>query len=90
MKSFWLGFSKKANATGGLTGGSGFTGTGKGSLMGQLVYDQHTSTEEGYGRPGPDTRVNKELLDRDRTARDFSPHHLGPELQDESNPHIRY
>lgn len=90
MSSFWVGFIKKASATAGLTGGSGFTGTGKGSITGQLTYDQHTSTEEGYGRAGQDGRASKELLDRDRTARDFSPHHLGPEFQDEANPHIRY
>jgi len=90
VKAFWVGFTKKASAIAGLTGGSGFTGTGKGSITGQLTYDQHNSTQEGYGRSDPDTRASKELLDRDRTARDFSPHHLGPEFQDEANPHIRY
>lgn len=88
MRPFWTGFWKRASA---LTGGSGHTGTGKGSFMGQLEIDRHTSTEEGYGRAdGQDTRTEKTLLDRDRTARDFALGQSGPEFQDSSNPHIKY
>jgi hypothetical protein len=85
---FWRGFFKKADA---VTGGQGHTGAGKGSISGQLTFDQHNSTQEGYGRAdGADTRTDKTLLDRERTARDFAPGQSGPEFQDESNPHIRY
>lgn len=88
MNSFWIGFSKRAEA---LVGGSGHTGMGKGVLLGNLQFDRHDSTEEAFGRADKeDTRTDKSLLDRNRTARDFGVGRSGPEFQDESIPHIRY
>ena len=95
MLSFWQGFReksqgfrKKASLD---SGGSGFTGTGKGSLLGQLISDSHNGTQEGYGRgDGEDTRTSKDLLDRDRGPRDYRIGETGPEFQDQSNPHIKY
>lgn len=91
MKNFWLGFYKKADATSGLTGGTGFTGTGKGSISGQLERDQYEGTESSFGvGDGNDTRTDKGLLDRERGPRSFEIGDQGPEFQAESNPHIKY
>lgn len=75
-----------------LDGGGGFfAGIGKGNLAHNSNPERIDSAEGAYGRAeGEDTRTDKTLLDRERNPRDYSPHHLGPELQDESNPHIRY
>jgi len=91
MTFFWEGFYKKADSSGALTGGSGFTGAGKGSITGQLERDKYEGTEESSGFPGgEDTRTSKDLLDRERGPRSYEIGNQGPEFQDESNPHIKY
>lgn len=92
MKAFWAGFEKLANPTGSLDGGGGFfSGIGKGNLAHFFGRDEFNGTRQGYGRGGgEDTRTDKTLLDRERNPRDYSVHELGPELQNESIPHIRY
>lgn len=88
MIAFWQGFYKRANPDG---GGRGFTGTGKGSVIGQLERDQYESSEGSFGFPkGEDTRTDKSLLDRERGPRSYEIGNQGPEFQDESNPHIKY
>ena len=91
MHNFWLGFYKEADATSGLTGGTGFTGVGKGSISGQLERDEYEGTEGSFGYSGgEDTRTEKTLLDRERGPRSYEIGDQGPEFQDESNPHIKY
>lgn len=89
MNAFWIGFEKCAE--GALTGGQGHTGAGKGNLGHFTDRSEIDGTQEGHGRSdGGDTRTDKTLLDRDRGPRTEDPFGTGPELQDESNPHIRY
>lgn len=89
MTSFWAGFQKKAE---GLTGGKGFSGGAGKNNFGTGEVPTRTGTQESHGSAGEDhdSRSDHALLDRDRTARDFSPFETGPEFQVESNPHIRY
>lgn len=87
MRCFWAGFYKKAAFS---TGGSGHTGLGKGNFLGQLTRDHYDGTLEAHGRTEDDTRTDKTMIDRDRTARDFAVGERGPEFRDGSNPHILY
>jgi len=90
LKSFWGGFHKRAEA---LTGGSGFSGTGKGLLGGSLTFDGPLDgpiSSQGPSGGGELPQTDKTLLDRERGPRDFGIGDQGPELQAESNPHIRY
>jgi hypothetical protein len=91
-KSFWTGFYKKAGGdSAGLTGGSGFSGVGKGNVAGRLEFDGPFDGNIGaLGSSTEDTRTDKALLDRERNPRDFSPFETGPNLVSESNPHIVY
>jgi hypothetical protein len=83
-KAFWAGFNKKADA---LTGGGGHTGAGKGNLGTSEEYPERQGPVNA-GDSAPQT--DKTLLDRERNPRDYNIYELGPELRDESNPHIRY
>ncbi|NDC22659.1 MAG: hypothetical protein EBZ49_00790 [Proteobacteria bacterium] len=83
-KAFWLGFEKRATNYG--DGGSFVAGVGKG----QLPVGQMNAVETVGTADTSETMTSKELLDRDRTARDFSPHSMGPEFEDENGTHIRY
>lgn len=85
FNNFLKGFYKRADSTSGLTGGSGFTGEGKGAIRSGTLWDRVQGDVDDQ-----EVRKGHDLLDRDRTARDFSLHNFGPELRDESNPHIRY
>ncbi len=88
-RGFWSGFFKKAG-DGALTGGSGFTGTGKGALLGQLEKDKTDGLEGAVGRAdGEDTRTDKTLRDAERGPRSFDPFSNGPEFYDEATK-IRY
>lgn len=89
--AFWTGFEKRAGAESAGDGGSGMTGAGKGNLGTTPGRDEHDGTQQSHGRAdGEDTRVDHTLLDRDRTCRTEDPFSIGPEFQNETNPHIRY
>jgi hypothetical protein len=88
-KAFWVGFGKEAIEG----GGKGFGSVGKATNsnpIGQLERDKEEGSQESHGRAeGEDTRTQKGLLDRDRTARDFMITKQGPEFQVDSVP-IKY
>ena len=89
MHHFWFGFEKQAE---GWTGGKGFHGGAGKNNFNTGESPLRVGTQESHGNAGEehDSRNDHALMDRDRTARDFSPFETGPELQQESNPHIRY
>lgn len=83
--AFWTGFEKAAQDGFG-DGGSGFTGTGKGSLG--------TSNE---GRPTAQGNVSddelapqatKEFRDRERGPKEYGIFDMGQDIEDENIPHI--
>lgn len=93
--AFWQGFMKAADgADGGMgDGGSGFTGVGKGNLIGSLEHDEYDGSKPASDEKpdgASDGMTDKSLLDRERNPRDFSPFNNGPELEDENGSHIRY
>jgi hypothetical protein len=91
VKHFAIGFEKSAVA--GTTGGSFFGGRGKGTVGRSHAnfHNEESGTQEAYGRAeDEDTRTDKTILDRDRTARDFKPFEHGQEFRQEANPHVRY
>lgn len=92
MNHFWHGFEKRANESGSLTGGSGFSGAGKGNPYGSLERDRMEGAESAMGSAvgGDDTRTDKTLLDRERGPRTDNPFTIGPEFQDDSIPHLKY
>lgn len=81
--NFWQAFEKRADSGAGNAAGGGFTGAGKGNL-GTAERDHINGTARS------NDLTDKTLLDRDRTCRTEDPFSTGPELQDETNPHIRY
>ncbi len=85
--AFWKVFSKVAEFG---DGGSGFTGTGKGSISGSLDYVEKDGPVHRSRPGGDDTQVIKEIRDRVRGPREFSPFATGDVLEDESIPHIKY
>jgi hypothetical protein len=88
VRPFWDGFYKRAEA---LDAGGGFTGVGKGVLVGQLTYSGPLSGNVSQSGPSEDSvKTDHTLLDRERNPRDFGIGDSGPEFQAESNPHIRY
>ena len=82
-QAFWDGFCKQADATTG-DGSKGFSAVGKGN------YNSQGQQNEAMGTIDTGAKDSHELLDRDRTARDFSIFNQGPELEDENGTHIRY
>lgn len=89
MRSFWVGFEKRASA---LTGGGGFTGTGKGSLLGEYDFDgpYSTSTNVSDGDKDKQPMTDHTLIDRERNPKDFGIGQEGPTFQADSNPHLYY
>lgn len=89
--TFWTGFEKRGAAESSGDGGSGHTGAGKLNLGTAPERAQVGGTESALGSAdGQDTRADMTMLDRSRGARTEDPFGLGPEFQDETNPHIRY
>jgi hypothetical protein len=89
VKHFWAGFTKKAEA---LTGGGGFSATGKNSIYGEYEFDGPLSggTTDTDGDKGKEPMVDKTLLDRERNPKDFGLGLEGPVFQADSNPHLLY
>jgi len=86
--NFWQGFLKRADAG---TGGSGFSGTGRGNLpTGTAEVGGMQGSASSSNSSGEDTRTDKTLLDRQRNPKDFCFGHWGQDLPAESNPHIIY
>lgn len=91
MRGFWAGFQKRAEA---LTGGGGFTGTGKGSIYGEYEFDGPLAggTTESVQDKDKQPQTDKTLLDRERNPKDFAigVGNEGPVFQADSNPHLLY
>ena len=81
--AFWLGFNKQADSFG--DGGSGFSGTGKGSLGSS---NEGRPTAQGPVEPGDGTMVDRSMRDRVRGPKDWSLTSMGEDLADDTNPHI--
>lgn len=89
MKNFWAGFTKRAEA---LTGGGGFSATGKNSIYGEYEFDGpfSVSTNITDGDKDKQPMTDKTLIDRERNPKDFSIGAEGPVFQADSNPHLLY
>lgn len=89
--AFWIGFYKKAadGDSGYGDGGVGFTGVGKGNILGELEPVEKDGPVNRSKPGGDDTMVDKTLLDRERDARSFNPFEYGPEFESEIN-HVKY
>lgn len=81
--AFWVGFFKQADAPAG-DGGKGFTGTGKGSYHSQKQQNELMTTVNTGVMDG------KELLDRERNPKSFSPFETGEVAESEDGSHVIY
>jgi len=89
--AFWRGFFKQADDGGmGDGAGSGFTGEGKGNILGSLEWDVYDGVKSKWDGKDDENVTDKTLLDRERNPRDFSPFSTGPALEDENGTKIVY
>jgi hypothetical protein len=84
---FWYGFYKRADAS---TGGSGFSGVGKGNLpTGNAEQGKLTGYVQG-GDAQDSGLTDKTLLDRQRNPKDFSIREPGEDQPSEVIPTLIY
>lgn len=86
ISNFWQGFYKRADAG---TGGSGFSGVGKGNLPTGYA-EQGGLTGTVAGNPYDSGLTDKTLLDRQRNPKDFSIHEPGEDQPSEVIPQLIY
>ena len=86
QNSFWRGFYKRADAA---TGGSGFSGAGKGNLP-TGYGEQGAMTGPASGNAYDSGLTDKTLLDRQRNPKDFSIKEPGEDQPSEVIPQLIY
>lgn len=86
QNSFWRGFYKRADAA---TGGSGFSGAGKGNLPTGYA-EQGNLTGPASGNAYDSGLTDKTLLDRQRNPKDFSIREPGEDQPSEVIPQLIY